>query len=93
MSASTEANSVSCEFLQIGLVFSRLHPNAVLSGNLIKIPGISQETCRSIQRLVLRGELDWARHLKVSIDLGPSAQIKVLWCFGCNQLQNAIGNT
>lgn len=70
MSASTEANSISCKFLLIGSLFSRLHPNAVFSGDLIQIPGIPRENCRSIQRLVLRGELNWAKHMKVSIDLG-----------------------
>ena len=41
----------------------------ILSGNLIQIPGIPQETCRNVQRLVQRGELDWARPLKVNIHL------------------------
>lgn len=87
MSASSEANSISYKFLLIGSLFSRLHPNAVLSGNLIQISGILQEACRSIQRLVLRGDLNWAKHLKVSIDLGhPSKKKKSTLVF---QVQSA----
>lgn len=72
MSASTAANSIPCKFLLMESLLSRLHPNAILFGNLIQIPGIPQETCRNIQRLVQRGELDWARPLKVNIHLGHS---------------------
>lgn len=86
MGASSEANSISYKFLQIGSLFSRLHPNAVLSGNLIQISGIPQEACRSIQRLVLRGDLNWAKHLKVSIDLGHPSKKKSTLVF---QVQSA----
>ena len=67
LSSSTAVNP---KFLLMGSLFFRLHPNAVLSGNPIQIPGIPLDTCRNIQRLVQGGELHWARHLKVNIDLG-----------------------
>ena len=76
ISPSTAVSPISCEFLLNGSVLFRLHPNAVLSGNLIRIPGIPLETCRNIQRLVQGGELYWARHLKVNIDLGRPRQRK-----------------
>lgn len=40
MSASTAVNPTSFEFLLTRQLFSRLHLNAVLSGNLIQIPGV-----------------------------------------------------
>lgn len=86
MSASIAVNSISCEFLLMGSRFPRLHPNAALSGNLIQIPGIPQETCRSIQHLVQSGELYWARHLKVNIDLGFPPQKSSL----VSQMQSAL---
>lgn len=70
MSASTATNAIPFKFLLMESLISRLHPNAILFGNLIQIPGIPQETCKNIQRLVQREELDWARRLKVNIHLG-----------------------
>lgn len=70
VSAFTAVNPISFKLLLTGQLISRLHPNAVLSGNLTQIAGIPLETCRSIQHLVQRGKLDCARHLRVNIDLG-----------------------
>ena len=82
ISSSTAVKPISCEFLLTGSLIFRLHPNAVLSGNLIRIPGIPLKTCRNIQRLVQGGELYWARHLKVNIDLGRPRQRKYLGVSG-----------
>ena len=75
ISAITAVNPISCEFLLIVRYFLVFTQTLYCLGILSK-SGIPKETCRSIQCLVQSGELYWARHLKVNIDLGRPSQKK-----------------
>lgn len=78
MSVSTTVSPISFKsLLTAQLDFTQ---TLVLSGNLIQILGVPQETCKSIQHLVMRRELDCARHLRVNIDLSRPPIRKYFEC-------------